>query len=193
MDDAILRCMSETSRLNLGCGTDIRPGWVNLDSTAGIPGVDVVHDLDDLPLPFADDTFDYILAQDVLEHLDDPVGTLRELHRILKPGGHLRIRVPHFTSRNNFIDPTHRTRFAIEWFDFFVSGSRRKRERPYYFDFVFTRIADERITFEGASIWTLFNPAIGWLVNRARRTRAAYERTPMSVFPAENILVELEK
>lgn len=191
--NAILSRMSDIKRLNLGCGTDIRSGWVNLDSTSGIPGVDVVHDLDVLPLPFADHTFDGILAQDVLEHLTDPVATLRELHRIMKPGGRLQIRVPHFTSRNNFIDPTHQTRFAIEWFDFFVAGSRRKTERPYYFDFVFARIASERITFEGVTVWTPFNPLVGWLVNRARRTRAAYERTPMRMFPADNILMELEK
>lgn len=185
--------MSERTRLNLGCGTDIRSGWVNLDSSPGIPGVDVVHDLDQLPLPFADGTFEYILAQDVLEHLADPVATLRELHRILKPGGRLRIRVPHFTSRNNFIDPTHRTRFSIEWFDFFVTGTPRKAERPYYFDFVFSRIADERVTFEGVSPWTLFNPLIDGFVNQSRRTRAGYERGPLRVFPADNILLELER
>lgn len=191
--DGTLSDMVEESRLNLGCGADIRSGWVNLDSTRGIPGVDVVHDLDVLPLPFSDNTFEFILAQDVLEHLVDPVRTLGELHRILRPGGRLRIRVPHFTSRNNFIDPTHRTRFAIEWFDFFVRGSRRKAERPYYFDFTFCRIVEERITFEGVTIWTLLNPPVEWFVNRSRRTRAAYERTMLRALPADNILMELEK
>lgn len=185
--------MEQGPRLNLGCGTDIRPGWVNLDSTRGIPGVDVVHDLDVLPLPFADAHFAYILAQDVLEHVSDPVRTLRELHRVLGPGGRLAIRVPHFTSRNNFIDPTHRTRFAIGWFDFFVRGSRRQAERPYYFDFTFSRLVDERITFEGLTPWTVLNPALDWLVNRSRWSRVAYERTVLRAFPADNIRLELEK
>ncbi len=189
----ILSVMVDGRRLNLGCGTDIRSGWVNLDSSHDLPGVDVVHDLDAPSLPFADDTFGQILAQDVLEHLADPVATLRELYRILRPGGRLTIRVPHFTSRNNYIDPTHRTRFAIEWFDFFVSGSRRRTERPYYFDFAFSRLVDERLTFEGASLWIPFNPALGWLVNLSRRSRVAYERTVLRVFPADNIIVELEK
>jgi len=180
-------------KLNLGCGTDIRPGWVNLDSSRAIPGVDVVHDLGNPLLPFADGTFDYILAQDVLEHLTDPVATLRELHRILNPGGRVRIRVPHFTSRNNFIDPTHRSRFAIEWFDFFVNGSRRRTERPYYFDFAFSRLVEERITFESVSFWTPFNPLVGWLVNLSRRSRIAYERTILRAVPADNIVVELQK
>ena len=188
----ILPRMVDARKLNLGCGTDIRPGWVNLDSSREIPGVDVVHDLDGLPLPFADGSFDYILAQDVLEHLADPVATLRELHRILDRGGHLAIRVPHFTSRNNYIDPTHRNRFAIEWFDFFVSGSRRRAERPYYFGFTFARIVAERITFEFTP-WTALHPLFGWFVNLSRRSRVAYERTIFRAVPADNIVVKLEK
>jgi len=188
----ILPRMVDARKLNLGCGTDIRPGWVNLDSSREIPGVDVVHDLDGLPLPFADGSFDYILAQDVLEHLADPVATLKELHRILDRGGHLAIRVPHFTSRNNYIDPTHRNRFAIEWFDFFVNGSRRRAERPYYFGFTFARLVDERITFE-VTPSTALHAVFGWFVNLSRRSRITYERTLLRAVPAENIVVELEK
>lgn len=185
--------MAGGKKLNLGCGSDVRSGWVNLDSTRGIPGVDVVHDLNDMPLPFADATFESILAQDVLEHLADPVATLRELHRILQPGGRLTVRVPHFTSRNNHVDPTHRTQFAIEWFDFFVNGSQRRRERPYYFDFTFSRVVEERVTFEEVTLVTLFNPLVEWLVNLSRKSRVGYERTPLRVFPAYNIVVVLER
>ena len=42
------------------------------------------------------------------------------MHRILKKDGEVSIRVPHFTSRNNFSDPTHINRFAINTFDFFT-------------------------------------------------------------------------
>jgi ubiquinone/menaquinone biosynthesis C-methylase UbiE len=75
-----------------------------------------------VPLPFKNEEFNEILCQDILEHTDY-VPILRELHRILKPGGKLIIRVPHFTSRNNFIDPTHKKLFSINTFDFFVKDS----------------------------------------------------------------------
>jgi len=180
-------------RLNLGCGTDTREGWINLDSSDQIPGVDVVHDLEVRPFPFADSAVAFILAQDVLEHLTDAVATLRELHRILRAGGRVRIRVPHFTSRNNFIDPTHYRQFSIEWFDFFVAGTQRKRERPYYFDFTFSSIAYEHITFETTFRWQFYNPLVDWLVNGSRRSRQCYETTFFRCLPADNVVIELQE
>lgn len=47
---------------------------------------------------FPDATFDAITLWDVLEHLHDPVASLRELRRILKPGGALFVRVPNAAS-----------------------------------------------------------------------------------------------
>jgi SAM-dependent methyltransferase len=43
---------------------------------------------------FADDEFDVVTLWDVLEHMHDPLGTLKEIQRILKPGGFLVFRVP---------------------------------------------------------------------------------------------------
>jgi ubiquinone/menaquinone biosynthesis C-methylase UbiE len=42
-----------------------------------------------VPLPFADDSFDCAVATDLLCHLPDPVATLRELRRVVAPGGQL--------------------------------------------------------------------------------------------------------
>ncbi|MDR0358891.1 MAG: class I SAM-dependent methyltransferase, partial [bacterium] len=41
------------------------------------------------PLPFAGGTFSAAICTDVLPHLRDPLSTLRELRRVLEPGGHL--------------------------------------------------------------------------------------------------------
>lgn len=47
-------------------------------------------------MPFQDDTFDYVVMSEVLEHLEDDVleGTLDEVHRVLRPGGKLIGTVP---------------------------------------------------------------------------------------------------
>jgi SAM-dependent methyltransferase len=49
---------------------------------------------DALRLPFADATFDHIIASEVLEHVSDDQVALRELFRVLKPGGTLAATVP---------------------------------------------------------------------------------------------------
>ena len=110
------------NRLNVGCGYDVRAGWLNLDAKA-LPGVDIVHDLEDLPLPFSDAAFEEIVCQDVLEHVD-LVPVLKDLHRVLEPGGRLHIRSPHFTSFTAWADPTHKRAFSIDSFPFFVPGAR---------------------------------------------------------------------
>src|SRR5262245_27370471 len=68
-------------RLNLGCGNDTRPGWVNLD-VAALPGVDTIADISKCrtePLPFPSETFDEILASHVLEHIQDILPLMSEL------------------------------------------------------------------------------------------------------------------
>jgi len=45
-------------------------------------------------LPFPDDTFDRIIAAEVLEHIPDDEGAIAELHRVLKPGGTIAVTIP---------------------------------------------------------------------------------------------------
>jgi SAM-dependent methyltransferase len=175
-------------RLNLGCGTDIRAGWINLDKSP-LPGVDVIHDLDALPLPFADAQFDQVCAKDVLEHVNY-IPLLRDLHRLLRAGGTLEIQVPHFTSADNYIDPTHARRFSIRTFDFFVGGSNVAR--AYYFDFSFAKIARRHVSFlRGPLVW---NHLVEPFVNAHHTIQKYYELTFLrSLFPAQNIRLTLVK
>jgi SAM-dependent methyltransferase len=169
-------------RLNLGSGTDIREGWINLDRSA-LPGVDVVHDIEQLPLPFSSDSFDYVLCQDVLEHVDY-IPLLRDIRRILKAGGILHIRVPHFTSSYAYGDPTHKRFFSSDTFYFFVA----ENNRSYYFDFSFARMDALRIYFGPRA----YLP-IEWFVNLSRKMQIFYEASPLRIFPASNIEVNLVK
>ena len=49
------------------------------------------HEGDALHLPFPDATFDAVMSSMVFEYLPDVPGALREVHRVLKPGGRLAI------------------------------------------------------------------------------------------------------
>ena len=120
---------------------------------------------------------------------------LKELYRILKKEGVLKIRVPHFTSKNNFIDPTHQKMFSVRTFYFFVTDHGfKKYHRKYYFDFSFRKITSLRITFEGSSRFFFYNRFIEWVVNRSEDTQYLYEATGFSrIFPAENIEITLIK
>jgi SAM-dependent methyltransferase len=179
-----------TERLNVGCGDDVRPGYVNLD-VAPLPGVDVVHDLADLPLPFEDSRFTEIVCQDVLEHVD-VVAVLRDLHRTLRPQGRLHVRSPHFTSRAVYLDPTHRTAFSVETFEFFVRGGGFT-ERSYYFDFHFSWIERARITFHRQR-YQPWNYVVEPLINFTPGLAAYYESTFLArLFPAANVEVTLVK
>lgn len=96
-----------TLRLNIG-GIEPREGWKILNIQPG-PGVDVVGNCASLG-QFADGSVDEIYAAHVLEHLgyhQELPGAIRELHRVLVPGGRLRISVPDLDVLcRMFIDPS---------------------------------------------------------------------------------------
>lgn len=81
-------------RLQFGCGAFPAEGWINTNLAPG-PGVDISCDVrTGLPLP--PDSIEYIASMHALVELPylDVVPALRELHRILKPGGVLRLGLP---------------------------------------------------------------------------------------------------
>lgn len=112
------------TELLIGCGNDRRKkvtcaampaewqGLVTLDMDHGV-GPDVIHDLNVLPYPFADDHFDEVHAYEVLEHCGRQgdyrffFAQFAEFWRILKPGGYLVATVPMWDSEWAWGDPGH--------------------------------------------------------------------------------------
>lgn len=88
-----IKTLPTTVKLNLGCGNDIRPGYINVDKFPASPDV-VQANLPDLP--FADDHADEVVLSHVLEHFGYADGEYlcREIQRVLKPGGYALIEVP---------------------------------------------------------------------------------------------------
>jgi len=82
------------TRLNWGCGPSPPPGWINADRLS-VSGVTLCGDIrDGLALP--DDSVDYAVAIHALQDLPylDIVPALRELRRVLRPDGVLRVGLP---------------------------------------------------------------------------------------------------
>ncbi len=77
--------------LYVGGGGAKPDGYINMDLFA-LPGVDVAADAEHLPFPAG--VFQCIECDAVLEHVRDPVQTMRELSRVLAPGGHLHLVTP---------------------------------------------------------------------------------------------------
>ena len=95
MPDAGLRAIPSV-RLHFGCGANILPGWINIDTNPR-PGSPCVA-MDIACLPYDDGTVDEILAEHILEHLDfaAEAEVWTEMARVLRPGGRLTLEVPDF-------------------------------------------------------------------------------------------------
>lgn len=100
------------TRLNLGCGQFPRDGFLNVDIDESTKA-EVFMDLNRIEhyRVFPSKHFELIVMDHVLEHLDDVFSVIRELHRILKPGGTLEIRVPHFS--RGITHPQHQHGFDV--------------------------------------------------------------------------------
>lgn len=103
-------------KLNFGCGRKIKPGYLNVD-IATFSGVDQSFDFNFFPYPLSDNSFDEILADNVLEHLDNIPLVMKELHRLAKPDGEIRIIVPYYHCYGAFNDLTHKHYFSHKSFE----------------------------------------------------------------------------
>lgn len=72
--------------------------YVGLDYLTDRSTPDVVGSATDIPL--GDAGFDTVVSTEVLEHVPDPLKALREMHRVLKPGGYLILSTPMYWPRH---------------------------------------------------------------------------------------------
>jgi predicted SAM-dependent methyltransferase len=118
-------------KLNIGAGNNVKKEFLNHDIFPGA-GIDIVHDLNIFPYPWQDNSFDEIHMINVLEHLQDTIKVMEELHRIARGKAKVIIRVPYCHAQDMFSDPTHVRFFNQYSFDFFDPTKRHCKERPYY-------------------------------------------------------------
>ncbi len=170
--------LADRTILHLGSGRKYDPLAVNVDLVASVKP-DLVLDLDQTPWPLPDNHFREVRAYDVIEHLDDVVAVMEEIHRVSTNGAVVRITVPHFSCANAFTDITHRHYFTAASFNYFTGDN----EFAFYTDRKFRRQRAE-IVFEP----TWMNKVI-WRL--ARRWPAEYERRWAWMFPAWFLSFEL--
>lgn len=117
-------------RIDLGCGTSKKPGFLGCDRRQ-FPGVDVVMEMTKR-WPWRDSTVDEAYMSHVLEHFTGPqrVHIFNELYRVLKPGGYATIVTPHWASMRAYGDFTHAWPPVSEFLYEYVSRKWRLTNAP---------------------------------------------------------------
>ena len=110
-----------TKILDVGCGANKTKDAIGLDNNPRT-AADVIHDLGDLPYPFADNEFDLVVSNHVVEHVPDVMAFIGELHRVTRHGGRIKLITPHYTNPDWANDPTHRNHINSYTFNTFVPG-----------------------------------------------------------------------
>src|SRR6266478_1558876 len=158
--------MNQLRTLDVGCGINKSPGAIGIDRNPDSLA-DVLCDLDHIPYPFADNSFAELRAIHVIEHLSDVIRSMEEFHRLVRPGGRVRIETPHYTDFSSFCDPTHRwhlTSFSLRYFGDDNAGY------GYYSQ---ARFQESSVRVKLLALWRWLG--FEWLVNASRRFRRFWE------------------
>lgn len=150
--------------LNLGCGITYKEDWINVDNNKNIKA-DRRFNLNKYPYPFKSKSCIVINASHIIEHLDDAEGFFQEAHRLLSDSGILIVVVPHFTNAMAQT-PLHKGFYSYKGLKQVTTIFKK-----HYMKLKFTK------TF---SLLSLINPII-------------YENSPLRIFPAKEIYMELRK
>lgn len=165
--------------LDVGCGRKKTAGAVGIDHSPH-SDADVLCDLTHSPWPLRDNSFDEIHCHHVVEHMQDIVAFINEVHRVGKPGARVTFVTPHYSSVHSWEDPTHRFHLSLFSFDVFAEDFSYLSNSSGSF-----RVLSRELGFSSSPI--------NWLPRLIARWRPRwYEKHLAFVFPGKNIHVELE-
>jgi hypothetical protein len=176
---ALLEALRKYSILNLGAGQKRRSDAVNVDLVAST-NPELVWDLNQQPWPLPSNHFREVLAADVIEHLDNIISVMEEIHRVCIGGAIVRISLPHFSCANAFRDPTHRHYFSLLSFHYFTG----ENQWEFYTGCRFKTVSSHLYFYP-----SLINKLVWRLANRFPE---AYERRWAWIFPAWFLSFDLE-
>jgi SAM-dependent methyltransferase len=170
--------------LDLGCGIKKYPGAIGLDRNPNT-AADVICDLDHPPYPFREGSFEQIRGIHVIEHVADIMATMRELHRLARPGGLIVLVTPHYTDFSSFCDPTHR--WHLNSFSFRHFSIDDNAGYGYYTD---RKLKERSVHVRLLALWRWLG--FEFLVNHSRRFRLFWEHYLCYVVRGKVITFELE-
>lgn len=128
-------------RVNLGSGRKKLKGYINVDFSP-ITKPDKVWNLEKKPYPFKTNSVDEVYVEHCLEHINDIKLCIREIYRILKPGGTFRFFVPHYSY--GFAHPFHIRGFSYSFLHFISAEGEYEipdvKFKQTKFEFHYTRM-----------------------------------------------------
>ncbi len=92
--------------LDIGCGIRKPAHHYGMDINPK-SDADIIHDLNEIPWPLKDNSFEEVHCHAILEHLPDFYGVMEEIWRVSVPDALVYIDVPHHTDTAAYTDPTH--------------------------------------------------------------------------------------
>ena len=128
-------------KLDIACGQNKQEGFTGVDIVA-CEGVDVVHNLEQYPWPFENESVDEAFCSHYVEHTVCLMKFMDEVYRILKPGGKLTVVSPYYNSIRCWQDPTHTRAISEASFLYFNKDWRVQNKLDHYpincdFDFTY--------------------------------------------------------
>jgi SAM-dependent methyltransferase len=175
--------------LDIGCGANKVAGAIGMDVNTR-SAADVIHDLDDLPYPFADDEFDEVIGRHVIEHVHDPMAVMCELHRITRRGGIVKLVAPHWTNPDFATDLAHRNHLNS------YSFRNLTDERAVFHFYTDVRFRQRRVRVTLVNLWKLtgleFFINLDYRFPRLRFIRRFWEQYLNAVMRGKELYFELE-
>jgi SAM-dependent methyltransferase len=174
--------MSMPRILDVGCARGKHPGAIGIDISADTQA-DVLCDWN-RTYPFAASQFDEVRLVHVIEEVDDILATLREVHRVARPGARVVIVTPHYSDHSSYISPTHR--WHLSSFSLWFFG-----EKPGVYDYYApAHFRLVRLHVRLLQLWRWLGFEL--LVNSFTRFRRFWENYLCFVVRGKNITWELE-
>ncbi len=155
--------------LNLACGNVPKEGFIGVD-IVDTDSTDIVHDLNQYPWPFEDNSVDEIYCYHYIEHITHVINSLSsadnrdgliqfmdEIYRILKPKGKVTIIAPYYKSGRAFGDPTHVRHIGDLSFHYYNKEWRDNNKLSHYgivcnFDITFSYFITNDLTLKAEEI-----------------------------------------